>query len=328
MLARRSRRRGGVLAVLFALIVGMLVSIGSPAMADGTWCDPDTNECFIVLSSPPTDPSTNNPDSNGWTPGAPFCYRYNGSNPAGERLYVEVGCGNGQNYWSNTRQCYVSLASRAPTNRPPGIDADAGYYFCIPHPDSGFVGTPGAFWSNDVPPGLQVLTPGLAAARLISTFAIRGVDIGITPDPNPEWGHRRSYVGLPVWLWVRNPEPLTWGPYSETQTLGGQTITATARVSAIRWQMGDGGETVCGNVGTPYTIGYGLTESPTCGYRYTRTSSSSSGDRFTVTAVSQWVVDWTSAGGATGTINLTASNAIDLEVNELQAVNVPNPPNG
>lgn len=305
------------------LILGSLVA--APAFADGTWCDPDTNECYIVLSTPPSDPAPN-PDENGWTPGAPYCYRDTfKDNPDGSPLYVEVDCGTSTWYWSNARQCYVSLNDYTPPTRPPGINSDAGFYLCVPHPDSNFVGTPGQFWSNTVPPGLQVLTPGNAAAQLISTFQLRGVTIGMAPRVNPEWGHRRTYVGIPVWLWVADPEPLTWGPYTETATLGGQTITATAKVSAIRWDMGDGGTEVCGSTGTPYTYRTEIAASPTCGYTYTRTSSNSPGDRFTVTAVSQWIVTWTSLSGANGTVNLTTSSSVDLEVNELQSVTVPNP---
>ena len=163
----------------------------------------------------------------------------------------------------------------------------------------------------------------------METFQLRGIDIGMAPDVNAAWGHRRSYVGVPVWMWVQNPQPLTWGPYTETATLGGQTITATAQVTGIRWNMGDGREVVCGSTGTAYSVGYGLSDSPTCGHRYDRTSQSQPGDRYTVTATSQWAVTWTSVAGANGTVNLTTSSSTQLEINEIQSVNVtPTTPNG
>ena len=87
--------------------------------------------------------------------------------------------------------------------------------------------------------------------------------------------------------------------------------------------MGDGASTTCGNTGTPYNVGYGMTTSPTCGYQYTSTSSRNPGDRFTVTATTNWTVTWTSLAGPGGTINLTTNSAVDLEVNELQTVIVP-----
>lgn len=325
MLSRTRWRLATALATLFGLILSTFV-IAGPAVADGTWCNPDTNECFIVLSTPPSDPAPN-PDENGWTPGAPYCYKDTfKKNPDGSPLYTDISCGSATSYWSNSRQCYVSLAAWTPPTRPPGINEDAGFYSCVFVPANG---TPLQFWSNTVPPGLQVLTPGVAAQRLISTFQLRGIDIGMAPQVNPAWGHRRSYVGIPVWLWVENPQPLTWGPYTETATLGGQTITATAQVTGIRWNMGDGREVVCGSIGTAYSVGYGLSDSPTCGHRYDRTSQNQPGDRYTVTATSQWSVTWTSLAGASGTVNLTTSSSTQLEINEIQSVNVkPTTPNG
>ena len=73
--------------------------------------------------------------------------------------------------------------------------------------------------------------------------------------------------------------------------------------------------------------GYGLTDSPTCGYRYERTSEDQPGDRYTVTAVSMWAVTWTSATGASGTVNLELTSSEQLEINELQSVIVKNPAN-
>ena len=335
------RRTLAVLATALMIAVGSVVVAAPAQAAGGVYCDVD-NRCYITISSVPSDPAPN-PDSNGWTAGAPTCYYENSQSGllqlgwteadirvfdggSYQRFYAIIDCGGSTSYWSNTRQCYVFMKDGVWPARPPGYSEEAGYYGCIMfNPTPG--GSPGLgqetnFWSETVPPGLQVLTPGRAAAQLISTFALRGIDIGMAPEVNPAWGHRRSYVGVPVWLWVENPQPLTWGPYTETATLGGQTITATAQVTSVRWDMGDGGSQVCGGTGTPYTTGYGVTDSPTCGYRYRTTSESQGGDRYTVTATSQWVVTWTSLSGANGTVNLTASSSVPLEINELQTVNV------
>lgn len=336
------RRLTGLLAAV-ALVVATLLASSVPAnAAGGTWCDPTSGNCYLTLDSPPRDPSPN-PDSNGWTAGAPNCYVEITPDLAdslgipaedlrvwveGSRFYAPIACGNQAGYWSNNRQCYVHMADYPWPARPAGYDQDAGYYKCIAPMQFG-AGVVSYFWSNTVPPGLQVYTPGMAARKLIETFQIRGIDIGMAPQVNPAWGHRRSYVGIPVWLWVENPQPLTWGPYTETATLGGQTITATAQVTGVRWNMGDGREVVCGNTGTAYSADYGLTDSPSCGHRYDRTSQNQPGDRYTVTATSQWTVTWTSLAGPGGTINLTASSSTQLEINEIQSVNVtPTTPNG
>jgi len=335
------RRLVGILATVVAILAGVVAFTVPAQAADGFYCNED-GVCYTLLSYRPSDPAPN-PNSNGWTAGAATCYSrmsegqailqgygpdeiYVWSQQGGyTEWYVIISCGNGERYWSNNRQCYVGMVTGEWPTRPAQYSQEAGYYFCASVQFTGGGGVDDDwtyFWSETVPPGLTVLTPGAAAAQLIATFQLRGIDIGMAPEVNPAWGHRRSYVGIPVWLWVENPQPLTWGPYTETATLGGQTITATAQVTSVRWDMGDGAAEVCGGTGTRYTAGYGVTDSPTCGHRFHRTSEAQSGDRFTVTATSQWVVTWTSLSGAGGTVNLTTASSVPLEINELQTVNV------
>jgi hypothetical protein len=96
-------------------------------------------------------------DRAGFDPDEIFVYSESGGYT---EWYVLVNCGSGISYWSNNRQCYVSMAPGVPA-RPPQYDQDAGYV-CT----SGVLGPGGGvdiddtyFWSNTVPPGLQVLTP-------------------------------------------------------------------------------------------------------------------------------------------------------------------------
>lgn len=329
------RRFCAAVAAVGALLLGSLLAPQAAIADGGMWCDAE-GVCYIELSSVPRDPAPN-PDENGWTAGAPVCYfegikanllgnGYTESDlrvfagAGGQRWYVEIPCGSDFAYWSNNRQCYVGMVDGVWPTRPAFYSPNASYYRCSAEVGGSLTFL--TFWSETIPPGLKVLTPGEAAAQLIATFQLQGIQIGMAPQVNPEWGHRRTYIGVPVWLWVDDPQPLSWGPYSETATLGGQTITATAQVTSLRWAMGDGAEVICGNVGTEYTVGYGFSDSPTCGYRYETTSESQPGDRYTVTATSQWTVTWTSINGASGTVNLTTSSSELVEVNELQTVNV------
>lgn len=325
-----SRIRFAAIIAVLTLIGGLLFATAPAARADGTWCDQIGN-CWLLATAAGVDPPLNPDPETGFTPGASYCTY---TQLWGDRATVEVPCStSSQNWWSHRYQCYVSIAG-VQGGVPAGANPDGAWYWCddsvpdtlrcAPNDPLGCRGGySSSFWSDYPPPGVFVLTPRQAAMQLIRTFALDGIDIGMAPEVNPAWGHQRGYVGVPVWLWVNNPQPLTWGPYTETATIGGQTITATARVTSVIWNMGDGGSTVCGNLGTPYSIGYGMTSSPTCGYRYASTSEGSAGDRFTVTATSQWTVDWTAATGQNGTINLTTDSAADLEVNELQTVIVP-----
>lgn len=248
----------------------------------------------------------------GFTPGTPRCWS--------AARQDEVPCSVSyldDNYWSNGRQCYVTLATamnQDPTNRPGGGSADGAWYVC--YVLTGATGTDtmasGIFWSNTPPAGITSYSPAQAARIIISRFQLRGIEIGRTPV-----GGDKTYIGLPVWLWANNPQPLNYGPYTETVTIGGQTITATAQVSSVHWNMGDGTRFSCG-AGTPYQDAYGISPSPTCDHTYTRT-----GD-YTITAESHWIVMW-SGGGASGQISVITSSTAPLEIGELQSVNVPNP---
>ncbi len=303
------------------ILLGILVSPAIPASA-ALVCDSITDECYIVVDSPGQDPVSVD-SGTGFTPGASSCtYK--------DRVegYVEIPCSTGNgNYWNNTRQCYVGLLK--PQNAvPAGGAPEGGWYSCTQ-----FFGPPRCsspddlgcdvqvginFWSDTIPPGITMLTPRQAAERLVKTFRLTGIDIGFAPDPNIPGS--KSYVGVPIWMWASNPQPLSWGPYTETATLGGVTITATAQVSSVRWSMGDGNAVTCG-IGTAFQIGFGATDSPTCGYRYSQTSDTAAGGRFPITAASSWTVTW-SGEGESGVIPLTSNSASSVEIKELQSVNV------
>ncbi|WP_243400220.1 hypothetical protein [Arthrobacter glacialis] len=163
----------------------------------------------------------------------------------------------------------------------------------------------------------MTLTPAQAAAALVKTFNLEGVAIGSTTKASG-----KGAVGLPVWLWVENQTPLSFGPYVQSATLGGVTVTATAKVANIAYSMGDGQTVVCANAGTPYVKGYGNTDSPTCGHRYSQMSPGDGAQPYGVTAMSNWEVVWTSTGGGGGVIGTTTQSQTQIRVGELQTVNV------
>lgn len=80
-----------------------------------------------------------------------------------------------------------------------------------------------------------------------------------------------------VWLWVENPQPLSFGPYTQTATLGGVTVTATAQVASATRSSGDGQVVTCG-AGTAFDLNAMrdqlAVDSPSCGFRYQTTSGS------------------------------------------------------
>lgn len=153
------------------------------------------------------------------------------------------------------------------------------------------------------------------AIREFAKLPIKGPQIGIVPEAHDG---SAGLVGLPVWLWT-DVTPQTWGPYTATAAVPGLTVTATATAVRITWNMGDGRQVVCNNPGTRYQASYGNAASPTCGYRYARSSRSQPGGKYTVTGTTNWVVNW-AGGGQTGTIQQTRQTQTTITIDELQVV--------
>lgn len=116
-------------------------------------------------------------------------------------------------------------------------------------------------------------------------------------------------VGVPIWLWTQ-----PWEPKSSTVSIDGVSITATARISSITWDLGDGRDVVCSTPGTPFDVSMGWGESPDCGAAGYQTPS----EAYTITARATWDVTWT--GAETGQTTLTSSAARQIRVGEYQSV--------
>jgi hypothetical protein len=153
--------------------------------------------------------------------------------------------------------------------------------------------------------------PAVLARQAVDSMRLQPAAVGATPLPGPE---SVSLIGLPTWLWVADPGPSTWGPLTATAAAGPVTVTATARVTAVVWDMGDGGSVTCAGPGTAWTPAMGAGDSPDCGYRY-----SGPGLR-TITPTTAWQVQW-SGGGRSGTMDLQVpGTARQVDVVERRAV--------
>ncbi|WP_371681589.1 ATP/GTP-binding protein [Streptomyces sp. NBC_01276] len=127
-------------------------------------------------------------------------------------------------------------------------------------------------------------------------------------------------VGMPMWMWV-DPSPTTFGPNTASATAGGVTVTATAKVSSIAWNMGDGTTVTCTGPGTRYDASMGKAFSPDCGHRYTRPSSTSGG-KYAGTATATWTVRWQApALGDAGSFTEARQTPFTVDVHEVQVLN-------
>ena len=314
------------LVAISLAIAGLSLLAAGPAYAD-TECqqtNPTTGECLILVEVPGT---TGNPNS-----GGEHSPSDTGSgNSSGNSCWWDgtdqgianpppgpVACTFQGAYWSNGDNCYVSLLKPQPPagdpswqGREPG---DGAVYNCYQPQTELLI----LIWSADPPPNSgQGPTPREVAQLAVEQMNLRAIDIGIAPEPGD---NSIGIVGMPVWMWAANPDSRTVGPATASASAGGITVTATARVHQITWDMGDGHSVTCTTAGTPYKEAYGNKKSPDCGHVYTTSSSSEPDDRFTVTATSDWVITWEGAG-QTETIRLNGlTRSVQISVGEAQVL--------
>ncbi|MEV4506706.1 ATP-binding protein [Streptomyces klenkii] len=170
----------------------------------------------------------------------------------------------------------------------------------------------GSGFFAQAPPGAAPRMPTAAelAQQAFSKMKLESPKVGSAPPPGS-----KGLIGMPVWMWVEKSDT-RWGPQTTTASAGGLSVTVTAKVTGIDWNMGDGQSVHCATPGTPYDPSVGKKDSPDCGYRYTKIGE------YQITATTTWVVTWTATNGETGTLpNQTRSAQTTARVGELQVVN-------
>ncbi|MGW4232231.1 hypothetical protein ACWEF9_23575 [Streptomyces sp. NPDC004980] len=109
---------------------------------------------------------------------------------------------------------------------------------------------------------------------------------------------------------------------SASATAGGVTVTATAKVTRVRWAMGDGTTVTCHGPGTPYTKSQEVTTSPDCSHLYERPSHEEQGGRYKGTATSTWTITWEApALRDGGQFTETRQTPFTADIREVQVVN-------
>ncbi|MGH2909705.1 MAG: hypothetical protein ACRDK8_10460, partial [Solirubrobacteraceae bacterium] len=229
-----------------------------------------------------------------------------------------VPCTSPDGYWSNTYHCYISAISPQPAAGDAEWQghspADGAVYNCY-QPQTAMAIT---IWAQDPPPNSGAgPTPRDVAQIAIKQVDLTAIQIGIAPKPGP---NSIGLVGMPVWMWAANPGEHSVGPITASASAGGMTVTATAKLLHVTWDMGDGTQVVCKTSGTPYKSEYGRRDSPDCGYTYKLSSVREADDAYTVTATSIWIITWSGAG-QTGTIRLDGLNrSTQIRIGEAQVL--------
>lgn len=301
---------------------GLLILAPVPSYAD-TVCqqtDLETGACLIWVEVPgtPSDPGDEGDNGPTDTGSGAACYWDGSKQGISDPPPGPVACSTEYGYWSNGYSCYISLLDPQPPAGDPNWQGhepgDGAVYNCY-QPQTDLLIW---IWSADPPPNSGAgPTPREVAQVAIEQMDLRAIDIGITPEPGED---SIGIVGMPVWMWAANPDSHTVGPITESATAGGITVTATAKLHKIIWDMGDGTKVNCASAGTPYKASYGKATSPDCGHTYEKSSSTKTGGKYTVTATSDWVITWEGAG-QTGTIRLNGlTRTVAIAVGEAQVL--------
>lgn len=304
-----------------AAAAAIMLLVATPALAEpGVDCRQTnrfTSDCDVRAVAPPTAPSTQPVGTapGGDTDDGDACFI---RRPNWIPLHGEVGdpvpCESGGGVFSNDLGCYLHLADPQPPAGDPAWEghdpATGAVYDCI-SPLTTALNRRLRLATPPEPP----IAPGELARRAVAQMGLRAIQIGLAPEPGGV-----GLVGMPVWLWAAAPDGTTFGPTSATATAGSVTVTATARVDRIVWDLGDSSTVTCTTAGTPYEPRFGRAPSPDCGHTYVRESVGRPGDAYTVTATSYWVVTWQGAG-QTGSFSLDGLNSeADIQIAEAQVL--------
>jgi hypothetical protein len=295
-----TRRILTALAAGLATVALSIVVVASPASADPPVGDCSGPDCEVI-GGVPGDPGSGGGD--GGSGGSSGCHFQ------GQTVPCTI---DGLGWFNASNGCYYTLTPIPPFGDPHAGEEGNWYTVTCGMYNGGPV-TTADVWVPGAP--LQPPPdPAELARQALAKITLKGATIGMAPRPGTA-----GLVNLPVWMWTA-VTPNTWGPISASASAGGLTVTITAKAEDIVWDMGDGTAVTCTSPGTPFTTGDGGRQSPTCGHTYLKPSRDRTGGAYTVTATTDWRVDW-AGGGVTGVIDQTRTSQTTVEIDELQVVN-------
>jgi hypothetical protein len=163
--------------------------------------------------------------------------------------------------------------------------------------------------------------PAVIGAQAASKLKLPALVVHTSPEAPV-----MQIVGIPTWAWLA---PEAAAPQTATATadngVASMSVTATAQLSRVTWDFGDGAVVACAGPGTPYDPSYEADgrprTSPDCGHTYLRSSARQPGEAYPVTVSAEWAVTWAGGGQAGAAPAQAQTITTALRVGELQAVN-------
>jgi hypothetical protein len=214
---------------------------------------------------------------------------------------------------------YLDFDPNRGTEHPAGHEGEPGQWaFSYCGDDGTALGWTWLPTGGAAPPTVQWPSPAELASEAYRSLALANP----VPDYNPRHRQDRpdgTVVGVDSWLWV---DQLSTGSKSATATAAPNSATVTASAVSVSFDPGDGTPLVsCPGGGTRYVPG-GAGETSSCVHRYVNSSAAAPGGVFRLTATVTWSASWQGSGGTGGALpDRTVSGAVDVQVDELQAVN-------
>ncbi|NHB84259.1 hypothetical protein G7085_05480 [Tessaracoccus sp. HDW20] len=147
--------------------------------------------------------------------------------------------------WSDYADSWCRLAEPQPPRGDPawGGQSSGAIYACS---RVGFDGLPDP-WSTVLrwlPSAPEAPDPEELARRLLASIDFEAPEIGMFPRADSP--QRMAYVGWHTWLWAAPSSSLQWGPVSDSISEAGVSVTLTAKVTGLTWEMGNGDSVSCG----------------------------------------------------------------------------------
>ncbi|WDZ87970.1 hypothetical protein [Micromonospora cathayae] len=296
-------------ALLATLVAALLVVTQAPppAVADpGAECPIGQTDCNVWDDEPgtgnPGDPGDGDGDDGGNNGGGAGKCQWNGR---------VIPCYDDVLGWfNNSDGCYYKLAQPQPEDTP------EGQQWYVRTCNGGDLGSQDLVLRDAPPPGFGAPPdPEEIALRLLASIDLLKPRISVAPRKSQGPG----LVGLPVWLWASPGRNYFGDPaLTASDTEGGVSVTITAKVTRVVWDMGNKETVTCSGPGTPYSTSgpYAGRPSPDCGLPngYPKAGT------YRINATTHWNVHWV-GGGQSGDIPVTrTSNDVEIQINELQVV--------